>query len=133
MPGVYPGIDASFGKRRRLTLINNQTLSGVRFIQRPPTAWQDLPGGRTPIDVHYSLLDATHFTIVPGAYDATQPLTVEMALSTFRPLDIASQVKAAPSGGLYQITTISDIVTQPIAAATLLQPTAGACNIRNAS
>jgi uncharacterized protein (TIGR03437 family) len=154
---VYPGIDAifipgsdNFMYRLRLapaanpsavrievsnagdlSLISGQTLTGLRFIQRPPTAWQDLPEGRISIDVHYSLVDATHFTIVPGAYDTSQPLTIEMGLSVLRQLNIVSQVKAAPSGNFYQVTTIPDVITQPIATAGLVQPTAGACSIRN--
>ncbi|MFN8058392.1 MAG: IPT/TIG domain-containing protein [Vicinamibacterales bacterium] len=55
-------------------------MDGGRIVQRAPVAYQELPGGRRPVDVRYRLHEDGRIGFDVGAYDASAPLVIDPVL-----------------------------------------------------
>jgi hypothetical protein len=61
-------------------------LPAPTLIEQTPTAWQTIAGQRVPVAVHYTLALGGSISFVLGAYNPTQPLTIDPALNYSTPL-----------------------------------------------
>src|SRR6266545_2981284 len=81
-------------------------LPGATLTERAPIAWQDSGGQRIPVSVRYDVAPNGSIGFVLGAYDTTQPLTIDPVLSysTFlggNVIDEGSGITVDSSGNAY--------------------------------
>jgi hypothetical protein len=55
--------------------------AGRTMIEHAPLAWQDIAGQRVPVAVRYTVAGNSSISFALGAYDSTQPLTIDPVLS----------------------------------------------------
>ena len=64
----------------RIMLPASAAGSARALIEAAPIAWQEIGGRRVPVDVRYALAPDGSAGFALGAYDVTQPLTIDPAL-----------------------------------------------------
>jgi len=84
-------------------------LPGATLTERAPIAWQDIGGQRVPVSVRYNVAANGAIGFVLGAYDTTQPLTIDPVLSysTFlggNVIDEGSGITVDSSGNVYIVS-----------------------------
>jgi hypothetical protein len=74
-----PSVDSAGNLTLQLNSVPNGQSSAL--IESAPIAWQEIGGNRVPVDARYVLASNGAISFALGAYDRTQPLTIDPTLT----------------------------------------------------